>query len=92
MGLLEKLTLTPGDVGPDDVSPLRAAGVSDEAIEDALAVCMLFHIIDRLADALGFAVLSAEGFAQRAAFLLEYGYPPPIRSTRVAYVSDEADV
>ena len=32
LGFLEKLTLAPDTVGPDDVLPMRQAGVSDEAI------------------------------------------------------------
>ncbi len=52
LGFLEKVTLAPAEIGPEDVAPLRAAGVSEQAIEDALVVCALFNIIDRLADAL----------------------------------------
>ena len=68
------MTLTPADVTPDDVDAVRAAGVSDEAIEDALAVCACFNLIDRIADSLGFDLPPAEvhaGYAEQ--FLLE-GY------------------
>lgn len=74
LGFLEKVTLTPGEVGPEDVTPLRAVGVSEQAIEDALVVCALFNIIDRIADALDVAIPSAEGFARTAERLLEQGY------------------
>ena len=74
LGFLEKLTLAPGDVGPDDIAPMRAAGVSDQAIEDAIYVCTYFNIIDRIADSLDFEVLSAEAFAQRAGNFLREGY------------------
>ena len=74
LGLLEKVTLTPGEVGPGDIAPLRAVGVSEQAIEDALVVCALFNIIDRMADALDVAIPSAEGFARTAERLLEHGY------------------
>jgi alkylhydroperoxidase family enzyme len=66
--------LTPAEVGPEDIAPLRAAGVSDQAIEDALAVCAFFNIIDRLADSFDVTIPSAEGFAQTAERLLEHGY------------------
>ena len=66
--------MSPGNIGPDDVTPLRAAGVSDAAIEDAIYVCTYFNIIDRIADALGFEVLSDEAFAARAGRFLEEGY------------------
>lgn len=74
LGLLEKITLTPGEVGPWDIAPLRAVGVSEQAIEDALVVCALFNIIDRMADALDVAIPSAEGFARTGERLLEHGY------------------
>ena len=74
LGLLEKVTLTPWEVGPGDIAPLREVGVSKQAIEDALVVCALFNIIDRMADALDVAIPSAEGFARTAERLLEHGY------------------
>ncbi len=74
LGFLEKLTLTPAAVKPDDVIPLRTADISDQAIEDALHVCALFNIIDRIADSLSFAVQSTEFFAFRAGFMLQRGY------------------
>jgi alkylhydroperoxidase family enzyme len=74
LGLLEKVTLTPWTIGPEDIAPLRAEGVSEQAIEDALVVCALFNIIDRMADALDVAIPTAEGFARTADRLLEQGY------------------
>src|SRR5712672_3004696 len=44
LGFLEKLTLEPAEVGPADVVPLRAAGLSDAAIEDAIHACVLFNV------------------------------------------------
>ena len=59
---------------------MRAAGVSDEAIEDALAVTAIFHTIDRLADSFNFALSDEEGYASSAKVLLRVGYafPPPV--------------
>jgi hypothetical protein len=51
-----------------------AAGVSRQQIEDALAVAAAFNITNRLADAFAFEVLSPEGFAAGARFLLKRGY------------------
>ena len=73
-GFLERLTLSPGEVTPTDVAPLRAAGLSDQAIEDAIQVCVLFNLIDRVADALNFDVPSPASFAQSAELLLKRGY------------------
>lgn len=71
---LEKLTLSPDEVGPEDVRKLREAGLSDEAIRDAIYVCVDFSIIDRLADSFGFELLSQEEFRNAARFLLKMGY------------------
>jgi alkylhydroperoxidase family enzyme len=74
LALLEKLTLTPSAVGPEDIAPVRAAGVSNRAIEDAIVVCALFNIIDRLADAFEVEIPSEEGFARTGARLFAMGY------------------
>ena len=74
LGLLEKVTRIPWEIGPEDITHLRGEGVSEQAIEDALVVCALFNIIDRMADALDVAIPSAEGFARTAERLLEQGY------------------
>ena len=74
LGFLEKLTLTPAEVRPADLAPLRAAGVTDEAIEDAIEVCALFSVYNRLADALGFHVPTGDGHAALARFVLKRGY------------------
>ena len=71
---LEKLTLRPNEVRPADVAPLRAAGLSDEAIEDAINVCALFNIYDRLADALGWYLPEPAGYAASAQNLIRRGY------------------
>jgi len=63
-----------GTITRDDMTPVLAAGVSRQQIEDALAVCAAFAVIGRLADALGFEVLSPEGFDAGAKYLLKRGY------------------
>lgn len=74
LAFLEKLTLRPDDVGPADVAPLRAAGLSDAAIEDAIQACVLFNIYDRLADALGWYLPDAAGYAASGRNLMKRGY------------------
>lgn len=74
LGFLEKLTLTPLALGPDDAKAVRAAGVSDEAIRDAILVCSLFNTIDRIADALGFVPNDARGLRWVQRILLGLGY------------------
>ena len=72
--MLEKITLAPSTIEPADITPLRVAGVSEQAIEDALIVCALFNIIDRLADSFEVELPSEEGFALTGERLLAMGY------------------
>jgi alkylhydroperoxidase family enzyme len=74
LGFLEKLTLDPQSLTPADVRPLREAGLSDAAIEDAMHVCAQFNIYDRLADSFCFDVPGPDAFAQGAVRLLRRGY------------------
>jgi len=71
---LEKLTLDPDAVGPADADAVRAAGVSDQALRDAITVCALFNMIVRLADSFGWDVPPLERIAERAPLMLEGGY------------------
>jgi uncharacterized peroxidase-related enzyme len=71
--MLGKLTRE-GQVGAGEMREVLAAGVSRQQVEDALAVCTAFNTTDRLADALGFEVLSPEGFEAGAKYLLKRGY------------------
>jgi alkylhydroperoxidase family enzyme len=74
LGFLEKLTLAPSEVRPADVAPLRAAGVSDEAVEDAIQVCVLFNIYDRLADSMNWHLPGPDGYAASGRSLMKRGY------------------
>src|SRR5262245_17987881 len=72
---LEKVTLDPEAVGPDDAAALRAAGLGDDAIADAVHVCALFNIYDRLADAMGWDVPGDPRYwTVQARMLLSRGY------------------
>jgi uncharacterized peroxidase-related enzyme len=74
LGFLEKLTLTPDAVTAADVQPLRAAGLSDAAVEEAIHVSAIFNVYDRLADAFAFDIPDEKGFAMSATMLLKRGY------------------
>lgn len=74
LAFLEKLTLRPAEVGPEDMEPLRAAGLADEEIEDAIHVCANFNVINRMADSLGFRLPSREVYEVSARMLLKSGY------------------
>lgn len=74
LGFLEKLTLTPDALTEQDADEVRATGVSDDALVDAIHVGSLFNMIARLADSLGWDVPSSDRLAERAAAMLEGGY------------------
>jgi alkylhydroperoxidase family enzyme len=74
LGLLEKLTLRPAEVTRDDTKAVRAAGVSENALVDAIHICALFSMIVRLADSLAWDVPPFEEFSARADAMLASGY------------------
>ncbi len=56
---------------------MRKAGVSEEGIEEAIAVCTVFHVAVRVADSFGlepFTPQQAQVFGQGR---LQRGYTPP---------------
>jgi uncharacterized peroxidase-related enzyme len=48
-----KLTRTPAKVTPADAEAVLAAGWEEQALHDAVAVCGLFNMMNRLVDGLG---------------------------------------
>jgi alkylhydroperoxidase family enzyme len=74
LGFLEKLTLRPDELTNEDAAAVRAAGVSDEAMVDAIHVAALFNIIVRLADSLDWDVPPWETFLARGEAMLSSGY------------------
>jgi alkylhydroperoxidase family enzyme len=71
---VEKITMTPAEVGPGDIAALRAAGLTDRAIEEALHVVFLFNTIDRIADAFDFELTPPKGLKWVARILSGPGY------------------
>jgi hypothetical protein len=70
--MLNKLTRE-HTVEVDDIRAVLAAGVSRAQIEDALAVCFAFNVMNRLADTFEFFVPDAKAFEAGAKFLLARG-------------------
>lgn len=71
---IEVLTLRPDELTAADAEAAYAAGVSQQALRDAAAVCALFNMITRLADSLGWDVPSWDRLTARAPAMLEGGY------------------
>jgi uncharacterized peroxidase-related enzyme len=74
LGFLEKLTLHPADLSADDARTVLRAGVTSEALTDAIAVASAFNIVTRYADALDFAIPSPSEFDRAGDMLLKRGY------------------
>ena len=71
---LRALTLRPDQISAEDITPALMAGVTREALVDAVAVASLFNITTRYADALGFAIPTDDEFERAAGMLLKRGY------------------
>ena len=74
LGFLEKLTLRPKELTPHDADRVRTAGVSSEAMIDAIHVAALFNMIVRLADSLDWDVPTWESCLDRGEAMLSRGY------------------
>ena len=74
LGFIEKMTLRPAELTWADADIVRRAGVSNDALVDAIHVAALFNMIVRLADALGWDVPPFEAFYARADGMLASGY------------------
>jgi alkylhydroperoxidase family enzyme len=72
--LLERFTLEPDQLTPDDVRAVLATGVTREAVRDAFYVAFLFNTYDRLADTLGWELPDARYYPKAGQFLLQKGY------------------
>lgn len=71
---VEKVTLLPGEVSGDDIRRLHIAGISDQAIREALLVCFVVAIGNRLAESLGFEPLPAGAQKPLAVLTRLFGY------------------
>jgi uncharacterized peroxidase-related enzyme len=69
-----RLTVSPSEVGPDDIDTLRAAGWDDEAIYFAITTCALFNFYNRWVTASGVPEMSPEAHRRQGAALAARGY------------------
>ena len=72
--LLRKVTKDHASVTPADMREVLDAGVTKQAIKEALAVCFAFNTITRLADTFQFHVGPRSHFDAGAKHLLTRGY------------------
>ncbi len=76
LAVLEKMTLHHESLTAEDIRAALRAGVSKEALGEALEVAYLFNIYDRLADTMGWDVPPVDGgyYQVAAQRLLKHGY------------------
>ncbi|GAB3383570.1 carboxymuconolactone decarboxylase family protein [Amycolatopsis echigonensis] len=68
-----KLTRTPSRMTEADAAAVFAAGWDERALHDAVSVCALFNLMNRLVDGLGITA-SADYFTRSARRLADGGY------------------
>src|SRR5262245_30306521 len=71
LDFVRKLTLSPGEMRRGDVDAIFAAGWDDRALHDAVAICALFNLMNRLVNGLG--VEAPEAYTKMAAQRLAQG-------------------
>jgi AhpD family alkylhydroperoxidase len=74
LAFLEVMTLRAKDLRAEHAKVTLNAGVSAQALTDAIAVGALFSIVTRYADALDFALPTPAEFERAANMLLKRGY------------------
>jgi uncharacterized peroxidase-related enzyme len=80
---VKKLTETPARMTPADADAVYAAGWSDEALMQAIAVCCLANFMNRLVEGTGVHADPAK-FAARAKLAVEKGYQRPFEERMAA--------
>ena len=76
--LVQKLTLTPSKVTQADIDAVKTAGWNEQAIEDAIAVCSLFNLMNRLVNGFGLEQPNQAELAGMAQMINAKGYQATI--------------
>ncbi len=74
LNFLEKLTLWPDEIRPEDVKAALNCGVSEAALRQAIYVCFIFSTMDRIADALAYELPDSEILKRYAWIATTFGY------------------
>jgi uncharacterized peroxidase-related enzyme len=80
---VRKLTLSPGEITASDVDAIFAAGWNERALHDAVAICALMNLMNRLVNGLG--VEASDAYMRLAAQrLAKHGYAYRLEFLRVS--------
>jgi uncharacterized peroxidase-related enzyme len=72
---LEIMTLRPEKLTQEDAKAVLSSGISAESLTDAIAICAVFNLLSRYANALDFSLPTAEKLHRMADTLVKMGYP-----------------
>ena len=78
LAYIRKLTLTPSKMASEDAASVFAAGWDDRALHDAVSICALFNLMNRLVQGLGIEA-DADYVRKSSDRLAEEGYAGLIR-------------
>ena len=73
---IEKVNRDASRIREEDVSEVKAAGWSEEALYDAISVCALFNFYNTWIDATGVGDMPAAAYAATGERLATFGYVP----------------
>ncbi|MGH3478044.1 MAG: carboxymuconolactone decarboxylase family protein [Pseudonocardiaceae bacterium] len=81
LAFLEKMSREPEALTGADVQVVRAAGVVDEALDEAVRIGTLFHVINRVMNAVGAGPLDGKSRDVAVRMVRRFGYrnPPVVR-------------
>ena len=71
---IDKVNHRSNTIRPADISTLKAAGWTEEAIYDAISVCAIFNFYNRWIDATGVQGMPAQGYQMSGRRLATEGY------------------
>ncbi|NET40383.1 MAG: peroxidase-related enzyme [Cyanothece sp. SIO1E1] len=78
LALVQKLTLTPGKVTQADIDAVTQAGWQARAIQDAIEVCALFSLMNRIVDGYGLETPASQQLTAIAKGINTHGYEAPL--------------
>ena len=72
--MVEMVNAQAPEIRHEDIERAKAAGLSEEALFDAITVCSLFNFYNRWCDAAGVAAMPEAVFRERAKLMVGRGY------------------
>jgi uncharacterized peroxidase-related enzyme len=74
LAFLDKMSADPASIDAADVRAVKGTGVSREALEDAVWIATLFHVINRVLNSLGAQAMEPEQQQRAVRFIKLFGY------------------